>query len=48
MWENTGDVSTPNYQGTLLDDPEDYQFNNWFGEIIRIHPDECQNFIANP
>ena len=48
IWENTGDLNTPNYQGTLLDSSDDHKFNdNEFGEIIRINPDECKNFVAN-
>ena len=48
IWENTGDSSTPNYQGTLLNGSDDHLFDNDEGEIIRINPNECENFIAYP
>ena len=49
IWEDTGELSTPSYEGTLLDSADDHQFNvDDRGEVIRINPDECGNFIANP
>ena len=47
IWENTGELITPNDQGTLLNGAEDHQFNTG-GKIVRINPDECTNFIADP
>ena len=47
IWENFGDSTNPDYQGTLLNSPDDYHFdNNYLGEIIRINHDQCN--ILNP
>ena len=47
IWENTGDLMTPNYQGELLDNSDDHQFFTYdYGEIIRINHDQCQ--LLNP
>ena len=45
VWENIGDLTNPNYQGTILDNPNDFQFNDmayFEGEIIRIKSDQCK------
>ena len=43
IWENTGDLINPNYQGVLLDNSDDYQFFTYdYGEIIRINHDQCE------
>ena len=43
IWENTGDLTNPNYQGTLLDDTDDHQFFNYdYGAIIRINHEQCK------
>ena len=45
IWENTGDLMTPNYQGELLDDFDNHQFFTYdYGEIIRINHDQCEVF----
>ena len=42
IWENIGDSTNPNYQGTLLNTLNDYQFDDdSLGEIIRINHDQC-------
>ena len=43
IWENTGDLTNPNYQGIILDNSDDHQFDvtSW-GEISRINLDECE------
>ena len=47
IWENAGDLTNQNYQGTILNAPDDYQFDYYiFGEIIRINHDQCS--ILNP
>ena len=47
IWENTGDLITPNYQGELLDNSDDHQFFQYdYGEIIRINHDQCE--VLNP
>ena len=44
IWENTGDLITPNYQGELLDNSDDHQFFTYdYGEIIRINHDQCES-----
>ena len=46
IWENVGDLTNPNYQGTILNTSDDYQFDNyWDGEIIRINRDQCNTLI---
>ena len=43
IWENKGDLNTPNYQAALLDSPNDYQFeSSWCSTIIRINHDQCE------
>ena len=45
VWENIGDLTNPNYQGTILDNPNDFQFNDmayFEGEITRIKSDQCK------
>ena len=43
VWENTGDLSDPNYQGTIMKNPDGFQFDVFFvGEIIRIKSDQCK------
>ena len=47
IWENVGDLKSPNYQGTILNNPEDYHFlGKPFGEIIRINDDQCSTSNA--
>ena len=47
IWENTGDLMTPNYQEELLDDSDHHQFFTYdYGEIIRINHDQCE--LSNP
>ena len=42
VWENTGDLSDPKYQGTIMNNPDDFQFQYFSGEIIRIKSDQCK------
>ena len=43
IWENTGDLTDPNYQGAILNTADDYEFDNYYlGEIIRINHDQCE------
>ena len=43
VWENTGDLSNPNYQGTIMNNPDGFQFDKFLdGEIIRIKSDQCK------
>ena len=48
IWENTGDLINPSYQGELLDNFDGYQFFNYdYGEIIRINHDQCEVSLVN-
>ena len=43
IWENTGDVANPNFQGTILNTPDDYELEGYYwGEIIRFNYDQCE------
>ena len=43
IWENLGDLTNPNYNGTLLDNSDDHDFFTYdYGEIIRIDHDQCE------
>ena len=43
IWENTGDLTNPNYVATLLDNSDNHEFFNYdYGEIIRINHDQCE------
>ena len=43
IWENTGDLTNPNYVATLLNNSDDHEFFNYdYGEIIRINHDQCE------
>ena len=47
IWENTGDLINPNYQGELLDNSDGHEFFTYdYGEIIRINHDQCE--VSNP
>ena len=47
IWDNTGDLINPSYQGVSLDKSDDHQFLYYdYGEIIRIDHDQCE--ILNP
>ena len=42
VWENTGDLSDPIYQGTIMINPDGlFEYPNLEGEIIRIKNDQC-------
>ena len=44
IWENTGDLTNPNYKGTLLANSDDHDFFTYdYGEIIRINHDQCDH-----
>ena len=42
IWENTEELSTTNYERTLLNSSDDHQFD-WSGYIFRINHNECEN-----
>ena len=43
IWENTGDLINPKYQGELLDNSDGHEFFTYdYGEIIRINHDQCE------
>ena len=47
IWENTGNLTAPNYQETLLDNFDDHDFFGYdYGEILRINRDQCD--LLNP
>ena len=47
IWENTGDLTAPNYQGILLDNSDHHDFFTYdYGEILRINHDQCD--LLNP
>ena len=44
IWENTGDLINPSYQGKLLDNSDGHEFFTYdYGEIIRINHDQCES-----
>ena len=47
IWENTGNLTAPNYQRTLLDNFDDHDFlGNDYGEILRIDYSQCDLWDA--
>ena len=43
IWENTGDLTNPNYNGILLNNDDHHNFTQYdYGEIIRINHDQCE------
>ena len=45
IWENTGDLNNPNYQGIILNASDDHEFyGDAYGEIIRINRAQCNAF----
>ena len=42
IWENFGDLTSQNYQGTILNAPDDPAFEGYcWGEIIRMKRSQC-------
>ena len=46
IWENTGDPSTPNYLGTLLNGSDDHPFDDEEGEIRKNQKNVHYTHIA--